>query len=96
MENQAAGLFFIYRFLLSLQEGRLAHARQAVDLLIFQFTPLREGRPATSWLKPGCWRTFHARGATPLLYQLLQADILFQFTPLREGRPASRTSADLA
>ena len=67
VENQAAGLFFIYRFVLSLQEGRRpsrpggrraplisihAPARGATwgaqrgrsPSVIFQFTPLREGR----------------------------------------------------
>ena len=61
---------------------------------IFQFTPLREGRP-----HPGARRfhfsiSIHAppRGATR--YEVTDAASgEFQFTPLREGRPRGRTSA---
>ena len=88
VENQAAGLFFIYRFVLSLQEGRrpsrpggrraplisihapargaTGPARRSRPNPLFQFTPLREGRPM---------RKYRA-------IRMKQ----FQFTPLREGR----------
>ena len=56
---------------------------------LFQFTPLREGRPKRS--STGAGSRFHfnsrpsARGDPPQFTQMKHA--LFQFTPLREGRP---------
>lgn len=43
MENQAAGLFFIYRFLLSLQEGRLVAASQRRAFPNFNSRPCERG-----------------------------------------------------
>ena len=60
------------------------------DVLIFQFTPLREGRRCGK-LKQSTTRIFQF---TPLregrrhLHRHLHRHWIFQFTPLREGRPA--------
>ena len=43
VENQAAGLFFIYRFLLSLQEGRLVAASQRRAFPNFNSRPCERG-----------------------------------------------------
>ena len=57
---------------------------------IFQFTPLREGRPPPPWnsSKP---RTFQftplREGRRVTLVPAVLLLIQFQFTPLREGRP---------
>ena len=110
VENQAAGLFFIYRFVLSLQEGRRpsrpggrraplisihAPARGATGLTwmhypwtLFQFTPLREGRPmpqANMGIKLAISIHAPARGATLQRSEYIGGN-RFQFTPLREGR----------
>ena len=55
---------------------------------IFQFTPLREGRPIQQRAgRAGVRISIHAppRGATRML-RMLQCFETFQFTPLREGR----------
>ena len=56
----------------------------------FQFTPLREGRPALNYTaEPFQQISIHAppRGATVLMSAMEQS-LTFQFTPLREGRRA--------
>ena len=65
----------------------MVNAQYLLDV-IFQFTPLREGRPAR---RNGDIATkvisIHAppRGATILIINFVGGE-LFQFTPLREGR----------
>ena len=57
--------------------------------ILFQFTPLREGRRGTRRTSPGTADiSIHAppRGATGPLPRTVAGDDLFQFTPLREGR----------
>ena len=57
--------------------------------VVFQFTPLREGRPAVVKLNFEMYRiSIHApaRGATWDGKGLVKCEA-FQFTPLREGRP---------
>ena len=56
---------------------------------VFQFTPLREGRPCRTRHPRLVSISIHAppRGATDRPCRLAHA-LLFQFTPLREGRPA--------
>ena len=59
-----------------------------LEMIQFQFTPLREGRPLQTFPALLCW-IFQF---TPLREGRLTADIdpdnnsVFQFTPLREGR----------
>ena len=64
-------------------------ARQNVGdcIRVFQFTPLREGRPRRMYSRSGLSISIHAppRGAT-LTISLLFCACPFQFTPLREGR----------
>ena len=63
-----------------------SHAR---EVLRFQFTPLREGRPpAPSPRRTRRSISIHAppRGAT-CFGMALHSRFVFQFTPLREGRP---------
>ena len=62
---------------------------------VFQFTPLREGRPPQFKLfGMGELISIHAppRGATEQVILSVMLWI-FQFTPLREGRPAGRRPA---
>ncbi len=59
--------------------------------VLFQFTPLREGRPEQYCLREELERiSIHAppRGAT-VPFCVLFSCFLFQFTPLREGRQRS-------
>ena len=73
---------------------------QATKLIfcwLFQFTPLREGRPRSPAATGSTDRiSIHAptRGATSFAFVYRSATLEFQFTPLREGRPAtpSRTA----
>ena len=57
-------------------------------MVLFQFTPLREGRPSF----PICWNCCRTFQFTPLregrrdLLHLTGGNKIFQFTPLREGR----------
>ena len=63
--------------------------------ILFQFTPLREGRPDAVITSARVHAiSIHAppRGATNFSRENI-ANLLFQFTPLREGRPASASSA---
>ena len=58
---------------------------------LFQFTPLREGRPLTA--KPtnysiGFQFTPLREGRPAYRGETVEYDEPFQFTPLREGRPA--------
>ena len=58
--------------------------------LLFQFTPLREGRQRQRWLDYQADDiSIHAppRGATISASESSVHGYLFQFTPLREGRP---------
>ena len=59
--------------------------------IVFQFTPLREGRRKGEHGIVGCLISIHAppRGATDVEY-VNYWQIIFQFTPLREGRRAAR------
>ena len=62
---------------------------------VFQFTPLREGRPkGFIMLSPHITISIHAppRGATSAVPAPLKSISPFQFTPLREGRPEVSTS----
>ena len=56
---------------------------------IFQFTPLREGRPDFAKSDYRTYISIHAppRGATNATRRGFLTPVLFQFTPLREGRP---------
>ena len=68
--------------------GATASAGWAKRRPVFQFTPLREGRPDAHRGKPAHAISIHAppRGATFQRPERLGSS-LFQFTPLREGRP---------
>ena len=76
---------------------RGATARQNVGdcIRVFQFTPLREGRPFPHLVRPCGITNFNsrpsARGDRACRF-LVFCGFPFQFTPLREGRPA-RTQA---
>ena len=55
---------------------------------IFQFTPLREGRPGypASTAQPMAFQFTPLREGRPIPYRLQYSALAFQFTPLREGR----------
>ena len=63
--------------------------------VLFQFTPLREGRPGTMHVVRALRSNFNSRpsargdGSSVLL---MDSEKQFQFTPLREGRPRPRST----
>ena len=68
--------------------GDRQSASSCATSVIFQFTPLREGRLFPSRNRPRLFISIHAppRGATTAIPYADAPRYIFQFTPLREGR----------
>ena len=71
--------------------GDEKHMETTATIDLFQFTPLREGRPPLSVIVPYGKISIHAppRGATDDKKRRDAVVLIFQFTPLREGRPSA-------
>ena len=70
--------------------GDSSYKPGTISGILFQFTPLREGRPVTTDLPLGADNIFQftplREGRQLVDMEKIMAGNLFQFTPLREGR----------
>ena len=72
--------------------GDIAAVPAATPVLIFQFTPLREGRQGVleAKLHPSDFNSRPSARGDPTAQSSPNPPSLFQFTPLREGRPRGK------